>query len=96
MSDLDFEGLVRRVSIGDMLARRSDYEGLDIWQRLALQEAERQALWSMTYEERVLAHRRGEMTAYQRSCWLDAWHEVPKVNDLPEWIGLKMADLDPD
>ena len=96
MSDLDFEGLVRRVSIGDMLARRSDYEGLDIWQRLALQEAERKALWSMTYEERVLAHRRGEMTAYQRSCWLDAWHEVPKVNDLPEWIGLKMADLDPD
>ena len=96
MTEINFDELLRRVSTGPALAMPSDYEDLDIWDRLALQQAERQALWSMTYEERVLAHRRGEMTVYQRSCWLDAWHEVPKVNDLPEWIALKMADLDPD
>ena len=96
MADRDFAELIRRVASGADRARAEDYRGLDIWQRLALQEAEREALWSMTYEERLLAHRRGELTAYQRSCWLEAWHEVPKVNDLPEWMGLKMADLDPE
>lgn len=91
-----FDQLLEAVAEGGRPATAADYRGLPIFDRLKLQQAERDALWRMTYEERVIAYRRGRLTRYQLDCWCDAWVEVPKINGEPEWIARTLADLDPD
>jgi hypothetical protein len=93
MDEDRFERLREDVAIGKHHASASDYRELDFAQRLALRQAERDDLWRMTYEQRLARYRAGELTGYQLSVWCDSWHELPKVNDVPEWMASTLVDI---
>lgn len=89
-----FERLRAQVAAGERRARHADYRQTTYWQHLALQEAERDDLWRLTPQQRLRRYRAGELTRYQLGCWESgAWHEVPKVNDLPEWFAATLCDI---
>ena len=85
--------LIRRAGEGETLRER-EKRGLNLGDRLAVQRAERARLHSMTPQERLRAYRRGRLSGYQLSVWWSVHpHEIPRINDVPEWIAATLADI---
>ena len=94
MSEATFADLRREVGGGTRRARRTDYQALNLREQLALQEAERDALWRHSARERLAAFRAGELSAYQLGIWAaNAPAEVPLVNGELPWITAKLVDV---
>lgn len=94
MSETTFTELRRHVGSGARRAVRADYTELTFGEQLALQEAEREALWRYSRRERLAAYRAGELTRYQLDVWAaNAPHEVPLVNGELPWIAAKLIDV---
>jgi hypothetical protein len=85
--------LIRRASEGETLRER-EKRGLTLGDRLAVQRAERHLLQSMTPQERLRTYRRGGLSGYQLSVWWSLYpREIPRINDVPEWIAATLADI---
>jgi hypothetical protein len=85
--------LLGRIARGERLRER-EKRGLRLGERLAVQRAEREALHSMSPEERTLAYRRGQLSGYQLSVWWSHYsHEIPRIDDVPEWIAATLVDV---
>ena len=89
----DAEALIARVRDGECLREREKH-GLALGELLGVKRAEREMLELMSAEERMLAYRRGQLSWYQLSVW---WsrnpREIPRIDDVPEWIAVTLADI---
>lgn len=96
MANVDRPGavaLLSRVARGERLREREKL-GLALAERLAVQRAERQALELMSPQERLDAYRRGQLSGYQLSVWWSLYPaEVPRINDVPEWLAATLVDI---
>ncbi|MQA74709.1 MAG: hypothetical protein GEU88_10285 [Solirubrobacterales bacterium] len=89
----DAAELLGRIARGDRLRDR-EKRGLTVGERLDVQGAERASLDSMSPQERLRAYRRGKLSAYQLSIWWSAYpREIPRINDVPEWIAATLIDV---
>lgn len=87
------EALVAWAAEGEPIHER-EKRGLTLRERLAVQRAERDRLHSMIPQERLVAYRRGRLSGYQLSVWWSAYpREVPRVNDVPEWLAATLVDV---
>lgn len=94
MSETTFAELRRDVEVGTRRLTRSDYANLTLRQQLALQQAEREALWRHSPRARLAAYRAGELSRYQLEIWAaNAPQEVPLVNGELSWIAAKLVDV---
>jgi len=85
--------LIRRAREGETLRDR-EKRGLTLGERLTVQRAERERLHSMTPQERLRTYRRGGLSGYQLSVWWSLYPlEIPRINDVPEWIAATLADI---
>jgi hypothetical protein len=79
---------------GELIERAREKRGLTLGDRLAVQRAERERLHSMTPNERLRAYRRGRLSGYQLSVWWSQYpREIPRIDDVPEWIAVTLADI---
>jgi hypothetical protein len=62
--------------------------------RLEERHHQREALHAMSPQERLVAYRRGELSAFQRHAWWNFYpEEVPRINDVVEWIAVTLVDI---
>ncbi len=89
----DVEELIADAQRGARL-REAQKRGLTLGERLRVQRAERQILHAMSPQERLLAYRRRQLSAYQLTVWWSAYPcEIPRIDGHPEWIAATLVDV---
>jgi hypothetical protein len=62
--------------------------------RVEERHRQREVLHAMSPQERLVAYRRGDLSAFQRHFWWNHYpEEVPRINDVVEWIAVTLADI---
>ena len=86
--------LCDQVAAGASIPTDAQREQLSFWQRIGVQDAERQALGRLSPEQRRLRAARGELSAHQRGVWAYRYpQEIPMVNDVPLPIAATLCDI---